>query len=72
MDPSSPQIITHVQKSLNFTLFDAKFVPRSAKFVCVGSKPNGSGVIQLYEITHTNMKGDVKLVTDVSFLYCSL
>ena len=66
MDPSNPQIITHVQKSLNYTLFDAKFVPRSAKFVSVGSKANGSGVIQLYEITHDNMKGDVKLVKDVS------
>ena len=33
----NPQIVTHVQKSLNYTLFDAKFIPRSARFVCLGS-----------------------------------
>lgn len=75
MDPSNPQIITHVQKSLNYTLFDAKFVPRSAKFVCVGSKANGSGVIQMYELAHNEMKGDVNLLKDLekskSFKCCT-
>ena len=72
MDPSNPQIITHVQKSLNYTLFDAKFVPRSAKFVCVGSKATGSGVIQLYELTHNEMKGDVNLLKDVRLIIMAL
>ena len=31
-----PQIIAHVQKSLNFTLFDAKWIPCSAKCVVLG------------------------------------
>lgn len=63
---SNPQIVTHVHKSLNYTLFDAKFIPRSARFVCVGSHAKGTGAMQVYEITHDNLKGDVKLITDVS------
>jgi len=65
MSLDSPQIITHVQKSLNYTLFDAKFIPRSARFVCLGSHARGSGALQVYEITHDELKGDVKLITDV-------
>ena len=57
-----PQIIAHVQKSLNFTLFDTKWIPSSAKFVILGNHPNGKGAIQIYEVT----KGDVNLVKDVS------
>ena len=56
-----PQIIAHVQKSLNFTLFDAKWVPRSARFVVVGSYPRGTGAFQIYELS----QGDVKLLKDV-------
>ena len=56
-----PQIIAHVQKNLNFTLFDAKWVPRSARFVVLGSHPRGTGALQVYEIS----EGDVKLLKDV-------
>ena len=61
----NPQIMTHVHKSVNYTLFDAKFVPRSARFVCLGSYPKGTGAIQVYEITHKELQGDVKLLADV-------
>jgi len=63
-DMDKPQIITHVYKSLNYTLFDAKFVPRSARFVVLGSHPKGTGAFQIYEITHDELKGDVKLLKD--------
>lgn len=56
-----PQIISHVQKSLNYTVFDCKWVPCSAKFVTLGNFARGTGVIQLYEIQH----GDVKLLREV-------
>ena len=63
---SNPQIVTHVYKSMNYTLFDAKFIPRSARFVCLGSHAKGTGAMQVYEITHDDLKRDVKLITDVS------
>lgn len=59
-----PQIIAHIQKSLNYTVFDCKWIPCSAKFVCMGNFARGSGVLQVYEVQH----GDVQLVKEVNFL----
>lgn len=58
---SKPQIICHIEKSVNYSLFDAKWIPSSAKFVVLGSRPRGSGVIQIYEISN----GELKLIKDV-------
>ena len=57
-----PQIIAHIEKSLNFTLFDSKWIPSSAKFVLLGNHARGTGAMQIYEVA----QGDVKLVKDVS------
>ena len=57
-----PQIIAHVQKSLNYTLFDTKWIPCSAKFVVLGNHARGTGAMQVYEISH----GDVKLIQEVT------
>ena len=56
-----PQIICHVEKSTAFSLFDCRWIPCSAKFIVLGSKPRGTGIIQVYEIS----EGDVKLVKEV-------
>lgn len=56
-----PQIILYAQKSLNFTLFESKWIPYSAKFVILGNQPRGTGSIQIYELT----SGDVKCVKEV-------
>ena len=58
-----PQIILHIQKSVNYTVYDAKWIPCSAKFVALGNFARGTGAIQIYEVS----QGDVKLVTDVSY-----
>lgn len=63
-----PQIIAHIQKSLNYTVFDCKWIPCSAKFVCMGNFARGTGVLQVYEV----QRGDVQLVKEVSsFFLCS-
>lgn len=56
-----PQIISHIQKSLNYTVFDSKWIPCSAKFICMGNYARGTGVMQIYEVEH----GEVKLVKEV-------
>lgn len=56
-----PQIILHIQKSVNYTVYDAKWIPCSAKFVALGNFARGTGAIQIYEVS----QGDLKLVTDV-------
>jgi len=56
-----PQIIAHFQKSVNFTLFDTKWVPCSAKFVVLGEHPRGTGALHVYEVA----KGDAVLIKEV-------
>ena len=58
---SKPQIIGHIDKSVDYSLFDVKWIPCSAKFVVMGSKPRGSGIIQIYEVS----SGELKLLKDI-------
>lgn len=58
---SKPQIIAHIQKSLNYTVFDSKWIPSSAKFVCLGNFARGTGVLQIYEVQH----GEAQLIKEV-------
>lgn len=46
---------------MNYSLFDTKWIPCSAKFVVMGSRPRGSGIIQIYEVS----SGELKLVKDI-------
>ncbi|CAG5123233.1 unnamed protein product [Candidula unifasciata] len=56
-----PQIILHIQKCVNYTLYDSKWIPCSAKFVALGNYARGTGALQIYEVSH----GDFKVVKDV-------
>ncbi|ROL44281.1 WD repeat-containing protein 92 [Anabarilius grahami] len=56
-----PQIIAHLQKSLNYTVFESRWIPCSAKFVCMGNFARGTGVMQIYEIQH----GELHLVKEI-------
>lgn len=57
-----PQIILHVYNSVNYTIFDAKWIPCSAKFVVLGNFPRGTGALQVYEVSH----GELKCIINVS------
>eukprot|EP01137_Pigoraptor_chileana_P010640 Opistho-2@60480 len=50
-----PQIITHLQQTLPFTLYDAKWIPSSARFVVLGSHARGTGALQVYEMAQGKM-----------------
>ncbi|KAG0719955.1 WD repeat-containing protein 92 [Chionoecetes opilio] len=41
-----PQILVYVEKSLNYSAFDVKWVPKSAKVVALGSHARGTGALQ--------------------------
>lgn len=51
MSLDKPQIISHLEKSLNFTIYDVKWVPSSARFVVMGCLPTNAGIIQTYALT---------------------
>lgn len=57
----APQIIEHINQSVNFTPYDTKWIPCSAKFVALGIKPRGTGAINIYEL----QKGEAKCIKEV-------
>ena len=59
-----PQIITHVEKSVNYTVFWVRWVPCSAKVVVLGSHPRDTGALQVYELS----KGKLELTLEVGFI----
>lgn len=64
-----PQIIAHIEKSLDYTLFDTKWIPCSAKFVVLGSHARGTGAIQIYELSHGQLNC-VKEIEKAKALKC--
>lgn len=47
---NAPQIFEHFSKSLNFTPFDVKWLPYSAKAVLIGQTPKMEGIIKFYTL----------------------
>lgn len=45
-----PYILCHIEKAVDFTIFDTKWLPCSAKLIVLGNKPNGNGVLKLFEL----------------------
>lgn len=45
-----PQIICHIENSLNYSVYDVKWIPSSARFVAMGSLPSGAGIVQIYAL----------------------
>eukprot|EP00035_Acanthoeca_spectabilis_P024396 m.453616 g.453616 ORF g.453616 m.453616 type:complete len:359 (+) comp20528_c0_seq1:213-1289(+) len=50
MDMDKPQIIELAAHSVNYTLFDAQFVPSSARLVALGNYARGTGAIEICAI----------------------
>ena len=57
---NAPQIIEHISKPLNYTPFDVKWLPCSAKIVVTGQTPRAKGIIQIYQMN----KGQLELVSE--------
>mmetsp|Transcript_69846 Transcript_69846/g.221264 ORF Transcript_69846/g.221264 Transcript_69846/m.221264 type:complete len:359 (-) Transcript_69846:112-1188(-) len=56
MDASKkPQILEHLSKSLNVTVYDTRWIPSSAKFVVLGSHARATGCLQVYEVAGTEL-----------------
>lgn len=57
------QTIAHIEHSLNYSVFDVKWIPFSAKFASIGSKTNGKGILQIYELDSPKLN----LVNEITF-----
>lgn len=51
-----PQILEHLSKSVAITVYDTKWIPCSARFVALGAHARGTGAIQIYEMSPTELK----------------
>ena len=52
----APQLIEHINKTLNFTPYAVRWVPCSARVVVMGIYPKATGAIQIYEMQQGNLK----------------
>ncbi|EDW29505.1 GL22856 [Drosophila persimilis] len=50
-----PQLIEHLNASVNYTVYDTKWIPLSAKFVVLGSKANSHGIMDIYELNEDQL-----------------
>jgi len=46
-----PRIIEHINKNLNWTINDCKWIPSSARFVAAGGIARGTGCVEVYSLT---------------------
>lgn len=50
-----PYFLCHIEKGLDFTIFDTKWLPCSAKCVALGRKSNGDGILKLFELNGSDL-----------------
>ncbi|KAL4422587.1 hypothetical protein ABPG75_008784 [Micractinium tetrahymenae] len=51
----TPQVVELVHRGLNSTVYDVKWLPGTAKFVALGCKLRGTGVLQVFELDGTEL-----------------
>jgi WD40 repeat protein len=68
---SGPRIIEHIHKSLNWSAYDAKWVPNSARFVSIGYYSRGSGAIQIYTLKQGKIEMTVEKEKKAMFKCCT-
>uniref|UniRef100_A0A0G4I8Z7 WD repeat-containing protein 92 n=1 Tax=Chromera velia CCMP2878 TaxID=1169474 RepID=A0A0G4I8Z7_9ALVE len=47
---NAPQIIPHIQESVTYTPFEARWIPDTANFVVLGQNPKATGTIRIYDL----------------------
>ena len=53
MNPE-PQVLVHIEKSVDLTIFDVKWIPESARLVAMGSTARGNGVLEVYSMARAS------------------
>ncbi|XP_054733224.1 dynein axonemal assembly factor 10 [Anastrepha obliqua] len=62
-----PQMIEHIQQNVDYTIYDVKWIPCSAKFVVLGSKPNSNGILEIYELNESKAERIKQIVKKSAF-----
>lgn len=53
---AKPQLICHNETALDYAIHDVKWIPCSAKFVSLGGKSNGAGIVEIYSLSGDGVK----------------
>jgi hypothetical protein len=62
-----PQTLIHQEKSLNWTCYDAKWIPKAARFVVIGTLPRGTGVIEVFSLYDGHLESQRKIEKKAAF-----
>lgn len=65
------QIIEHITEPVDYSVFDVKWVPSTAKFLSIGSNSNGTGVLQVFEMNENKVDSVFKLDRPKALKCCS-
>lgn len=65
------QTIAHIEQTLNYSVFDVKWVPFSAKFVSIGSTTTGKGIVQIFELDSPKLNLVKEITVESSLKCCS-
>lgn len=60
-----PQLIEFAARSCNYTIFDTKWIPSSARFVSLGAHARNTGALEICELDN----GKINVVQTVRFGY---
>jgi WD repeat-containing protein 92 len=58
---SAPQIIEHQSMSLDFTPYETKWVPGTAKFVIGGQTPKATGIMKMFKLNPNESELELKV-----------
>ena len=58
---NAPQIIEHLNRSLDYTPYDVKWIPDTCKFMLGGERPKATGLIEIHQLT----KGELKVISKI-------
>lgn len=65
------QIVEHVTLPVDYSLFDVKWIPNTAKFLASGSNHNGTGVLQVFEMNENKVESVLKVDCPKAIKCCS-
>lgn len=55
-------MFSHIKHVENFSVFDTKWIPQTAKFVAIGGRANATGLIKVYEMNG----GQIDVVREIN------
>lgn len=63
----APQFIEHISHGIDYTCYETRWIPNSAKMCSLGMMPKGNGVLDVFELEHGKLISKAKLNSKNAF-----